>query len=65
MMNKMITRETSKWEVTERTHSSDCLECDAMEQSAVTHAIVTGSIAAGYTMEYRDTVHHAYVERKN
>lgn len=64
-MNKTITRVTSKWEVTERTHGADCATCDTAEEAAVSHAIVTGSIAAGYTFEYSDATHRAYVERKN
>ena len=63
--NKTITRKTSKWKVTERTHGVDCTTCDQAEESAVSHAIVTGSIASGYTLEYPEVTHRAYVERKN
>lgn len=64
-MNKTITRQTSKWEVTERTCTSDCEICDRAEEAAVSQAIVSGSIACGYTFSYTEGEHRAYVERKN
>lgn len=64
-MTKTITRESSRWEVTERAHDGACAYCDAAEQSAVTHAIITGCAAGCYVLEYADIAHSAYVERKN
>lgn len=64
-MRKTITYGHSKWEVTERTHGAECATCDTAEEAAISQAIVSGSIACGYTFEYSDATHRAYVDRKN